>query len=134
MGMSEYKRIEKCIAGYIARNYKQAAEIGVGENPDAALLIREQGVAVFCTDIRPVPRVPGLTICRDDVFSPNLSLYRGCDLVYSIRPAEEMVPALISLARKINCDLLVYHLGFECYGAGGERIDCGVVLHKYHSV
>jgi hypothetical protein len=134
MGMSEYKRIEKCIAGYIARNYKRAAEIGIGENPDAALLIRQAGVAVFCTDVKPVPRVPGLTICRDDVFSPDFPLYRGCDLVYAIRPAEEMIPAMISLAREIGCDLLVYHLGFECYGTGGERIDCGVVLHKYHSV
>ena len=36
-----------------------------------------------------------------------------------------------ALARAINCDLLVYHLGFEVYENGGERIDCGVLLHRY---
>lgn len=41
-----------------------------------------------------------------------------------------MIPPLIALAEKTGCDLLVYHLGFEIYGAGGERIDCGVTLHR----
>ena len=43
-----------------------------------------------------------------------------------------MIPPLIALAQQVNCDLLVYHLGFESYGKGGERIDCGVLLHRYH--
>ena len=42
-----------------------------------------------------------------------------------------MIPPLLMLARTINCDLIVYHLGFECYGNGGEKIDCGVLLHRY---
>jgi hypothetical protein len=52
--------------------------------------------------------------------------------MYAIRPAVEMVPALIALARRLDCDLIVYHLGFERYGNGGEIIDCGVILHRYH--
>jgi hypothetical protein len=43
-----------------------------------------------------------------------------------------MMPALIGIARAAGCDLIVYHLGFEVYEKGGERIDCGVVLHRYH--
>ena len=42
-----------------------------------------------------------------------------------------MIPPLLTLARAINSDLLVYHLGFETYANGGERIDCGVLLHRY---
>ena len=49
----------------------------------------------------------------DDVFSPEFSLYEGADVIYAIRPAIEMVPPLLALARAINSDLLVYHLGFE---------------------
>jgi hypothetical protein len=44
-----------------------------------------------------------------------------------------MIPPLISLARAAGADLVVYHLGFETYGDGGEKIDCGVVLHRYVS-
>jgi hypothetical protein len=58
-------------------------------------------------------------------------LYEGADVIYAIRPAIEMVPPLLALAQEINSDLLVYHLGFELYENGGERIDCGVLLHRY---
>lgn len=130
--MAGLKRIERCIAEYIIGNYGNVAEVGVGENPDAALLIRDAGIPVFCTDFRNLPPVPGLKIVKDDIFSPDLPLYNGVDLIYSIRPHEEMIPPLIRLAKEVDCDLLVYHLGFECCGDGGELIECGVVLHRYH--
>lgn len=127
--MGRHKHIERCIGEYIARNYRKVAEIGVGRNFGAAAIIRDAGRSIFCTDIAPV--APGVT--RDDVFSPDLSLYRGLDLIYSIRPAEEMVQPMISIARAVDCDLLVYHLGFEGHGDGGEIVECGVVLHRYHA-
>lgn len=130
--MSGHKRIERCIADYIIGNYRNVAEVGVGGNPDAALLIRDAGIPVFCTDSRNLPPVPGLTIIQDDIFSPVISLYQGIDLIYSIRPHEEMIPSLIHLATQVDCDLLVYHLGFECCGDGGELVECGVVLHCYY--
>ncbi len=130
--MSEYKRIERCIGEYIARNYRRAAEVGIGENITAAEILLAAGVPVLGTDIR-VPDLPGLVrIERDDIFCPRLELYRNAEVIYAIRPPIELVPPLIALARKINCDLLVYHLGFECYRDGGKIIDCGVHLHLYH--
>ena len=57
----------------------------------------------------------------------------GADLVLAIRPGVEMVPPLIALARRCDCDLLVYHLGDEVYLDGGERIPIeGAILHRYH--
>jgi hypothetical protein len=73
----------------------------------------------------------GLTFRVDDVFSPESGLYAGAEVIYAIRPAVEMIPPLLALARAVNSDLLVYHLGFEMYANGGERIDCGVMLHRY---
>ena len=68
----------------------------------------------------------------DDCVEPQLSLYEHADLIYAIRPGVEIVPALIRLARQANADLLVYHLGFEVYMDGGERIPVGdVLLHRY---
>ncbi|MEM2124408.1 MAG: UPF0146 family protein [Methanolinea sp.] len=127
-----YKRIESLIASHIAKNYRRVAEVGVGENVACARLLARAGLDVFCTDIRPGPPDGGIPFFRDDVFSPSVSLYRDRDLIYSIRPHEEMVPPLIALAREVDCDLLVYHLGFEGYGRGGELVDCGVILHRYH--
>ena len=129
--MGDYKHIERQIGEYIAAHYRSVVEVGVGRNFDAAWVISDAGVTILCTDIKTPGMNPGVPFAEDDLYSPDLSLYRGADLIYSIRPAVEMVPPLIDLAKTIGCDLLVYHLGFETYGDGGETIDCGVILHRY---
>jgi len=131
--MGPYKRIERLIGDYIKEKYRHAVEIGVGENLVAARILRDAGVSIRCTDIRPVPSEPGIPVARDDIFSPRETLYTGADLLYAIRPGVEMVPPLIALAERTGADLLVYHLGNEIYGAGGDLVDCGVILHRYYS-
>jgi len=130
--MAGLKHIERSIASYISKHYRNVAEIGGGRNPETALALRDRGVRVFCTDIRPVPAIPGVDVVHDDIFAPDVALYRDLDLIYSLRPHEEMMPALLALAREVDCDLLVYHLGFEGFRDGGELLDCGVVLHRYY--
>ena len=130
--MGGYKHIEKSIGTYIAAHYQDAVEAGVGENIDAAQILSDAGVRVRAIDVRALVHPDWLCFSADNIFEPDLSKYAGADVIYAIRPAEEMVPPLIVLAQRVNCDLLVYHLGFESYGNGGERIDCGVLLHRYH--
>ena len=129
--MSPYKHIERLIGEYIAARYHRVVEVGIGSAPEAARVITAAGGIVTATDIRPA--ADGIRVIRDDIFSPDESLYRGADLLYAIRPGVEMVPPLVALARRVNADLLVYHLGNEIYGDGGTLVDCGVVLHRYHT-
>jgi uncharacterized protein len=129
--MDGYKHVETCVGNYIAGNYSHAVEVGIGKNTVAAEILSDCGVLLCSTDIKDLQVPPALTFTADDVFSPDISLYLGTDVIYAIRPAIEMIPPLIMLAERVNCDLLVYHLGFECYGNGGEKIDCGVILHRY---
>lgn len=131
--MAGYKHIERCIGRHIAENYSDPVEIGIGSNRTAACLIRDAGIPVRCTDIHPVPPLEGIHFLQDDVFEPALPFYRGADVIYSIRPAGEMIPPMIALAQLLACDLLVYHLGFEVYADGGDIIDCGVLLHRYYT-
>jgi len=130
--MTGYKHIEHCCGVYIASNYKSPVEIGIGNNTDAAIVIHEAGYLIRATDIRACTPPSWLSFIRDDIFAPNLDFYTGTDVLYSVRPAEEMVPPMNDLARTLNCDLVVYHLGFEGYGDGGEVVQCGVPLHIYH--
>jgi uncharacterized UPF0146 family protein len=130
--MDSYKHIETCVGRFISENYTSAVEVGVGHNPGAALLIHKAGIPVRCTDIHRKDPLPGIVFTTDDIFDPDLSVYAGTGVIYAIRPAEEMIPPLIPLAKKIDCDLIVYHLGFESWGDGGEKIDCGVILHRYY--
>ena len=131
--MGSYKHIETCIGEYIADHYTDTVEVGIGKNMHAARILLDAGVRVRCTDIREMSIPDSLGFTVDDIFVPEISLYEGADVIYAIRPAIEMIPALIEIARTINCDLIVYHLGFELYGNGGEIIDCGVLLHRYHA-
>ena len=130
--MSDYKHIETCIGKYIASNYTRAIEVGIGRNEDAAKIVSSAGALVCCTDVKAIGISDTLPFFLDDIFSPDDSLYTGAEVIYAIRPGPEMIPPLIELARRINADLIVYHLGFESYGNGGEIIDCGVLLHQYH--
>jgi len=129
--MGFYKHIENCVGRYIAGHYASPVEVGIGKNPDAAEVIRAAGIPVRCTDVKDLVLPEGLLFRIDDVFEPDLSFYQEADVIYAIRPAVEMVPSLIALAGRVGCDLLVYHMGFEVYENGGERIDCGVLLHRY---
>jgi len=129
--MGSYKHIETCIGEYIAKHYTNTVEVGIGKNTEAARILLDAGARVRCTDIKDSAVPEWLCFTIDDVFSPNICLYKGADVIYAIRPAIEMIPPLLTLARTINCDLIVYHLGFESYGNGGEKIDCGVLLHRY---
>ena len=131
--MRPYKHIEKEIAAYIFERYRDIVEIGIGTNDEVAALCAGHGCRVRATDVVPRSPDPRIRFFQDDIFSPAISLYEGCDLVYAIRPGIEMVPALISLAGILDCDCLVYHLGRELYLDGGEIIECGVVLHRYLS-
>lgn len=132
--MAGYKHIERCVGTYIAGHYHRPVEIGIGNNGDAAAIIRNTGIPVRCTDIHPIIPPDGVVFARDDIFFPDPAVYAGADVLYSLRPAEEMIPPMILLAQNLNCDLVVYHLGFESFGDGGEIIDCGVILHRYYKV
>ena len=131
--MESYKHIENSIGGYIAGHYFRAVEVGIGRNTRAAEIISRAGVLLRTTDVKEFGHPEAMNFVQNDVFEPDLPLYREADVIYSVRPAIEMVPPMIDLARAVNCDLVVYHLGFELYGSGGERIDTeGIVLHRYH--
>ena len=130
--MGDYKHIETCIGKYIASHYTRAIEIGIGRNEEAAKIVSSTGALIRCTDLKALEISCGLPFSQDDICSPNNSLYTGAEVIYAIRPAPEMIPPLIRLAEKINADLIVYHLGFESYEKGGEIINCGVLLHRYH--
>lgn len=122
--------IETAVGRYIAENYRSAVEVGFGGKTTAAEIVQAAGIPVLCTDVHAYPDGPVPAVV-DDCVEPTVSLY-CVDVIYAIRPGTEIVPALIELASRVNADLIVYHLGFELYENGGERIVTdGVMLHRY---
>ena len=95
------------LAGYIARNYRgKVVEVGVGYYSDVAGLLVAQGLQVILTD-REERLVAGLKVEKDDIFSPRLELYRGAEMIYSIRPPLEMQLAMGVVAKEVGADVLI---------------------------
>ncbi|WP_292736501.1 UPF0146 family protein [Methanocalculus sp.] len=113
--------------------YRRCVEVGYGGNLVAASIIQHMGGSVLCIDRKIFSGEGQIRTAVDDITHPDMKLYRGSDCIYAIRPGIEMMPDLIDLATTVASDLLIYHLGCELYHNGGERIDCGVILHRYHS-
>lgn len=131
--MKNHKGIEECIYRHLKKyplNIK-IIEIGIGKNWYIAEKIKFDGFDIKASDIKDALPDNDIPFITDDIFEPQLDFYNDADLIYSIRPGIEMLPALISLAEKTGAELLVYHLGYEIYKNGGEIIDCGVILHRY---
>jgi uncharacterized UPF0146 family protein len=105
------RRIEG-LADFIAGRYNNTAEIGIGHFPDVAFALLNRGISVFATDIRTF-QYHGLHTVVDDITLPDLSLYDGIDLLYSMRPPPEIVTYMERLANKISADLIIKPLSDE---------------------
>lgn len=97
---------------YIAGVYLSAAEIGIGHFPDVGLALRKRGLRIVATDIHSF-QYDGIEVYVDTILEPNLSLYSGVEVIYSIRPPIELVPYMKRLARMICADVIIKPLSSE---------------------
>jgi uncharacterized UPF0146 family protein len=111
------------MAEYIGGRYARCAEIGIGHFPDLALALVAKGVEVFATDILPFA-YEGLTVVIDDITAPDISLFYGIDLIYSMKPPPELVFYMERLAAGLSADLIVKPLSAEFIG-GREAVRHG---------
>ncbi len=112
----------KRLVDYIAGRYSFGAEIGIGHFPDVALALAERGLRVFATDIKPFLH-DGVKVVVDNITQPDVSLYTGVSLIYSLRPPLELVPYMRRLAKVIAADLVIKPLASEY--PGGQLISGG---------
>jgi len=100
------------LAEYILENYTgKMVEIGVGSRPEVALLLKDKA-DVTVTDINE-QAYAGLRFCRDDIFAPDMGIYKNASLIYSIRPPIDMQEAIAKTAREVGADLLIRPFGNE---------------------
>ncbi len=104
-------RGHKDLAEYIARHYNgKVIEVGIGKHPEVALLLKDY-VNVIGTDI--VGQDVDVPFVKDDIFKPELQIYEGASLLYSIRAPPEMQHAIASVAKQVRADVIIRPLGSE---------------------
>ena len=86
------------------------AEVGVGKfSLISDILQNEDNITLIRTDIRPADA----SVIADDITNPDLNLYEGADMIYSIRPPSELQPHLVNLAEKVGSQLVIKPLTNE---------------------
>ncbi len=100
------------IAEYILKNYRnRVVEIGVGCLPHVALLLKDK-LDVVVTDVNE-QNYSGVRFYRDDIFAPDIGIYKSASLLYSIRPPIDLQEAMAKTAKEVGADLLIRPFGNE---------------------
>jgi uncharacterized UPF0146 family protein len=100
------------IAEYIIHNYRnKVVEVGVGNLPQVALLFQDK-LDVVVTDINP-QKFNAVKFCVDDIFKPDIGIYRNASLIYSIRPPIDIQDAIAKTAKEVGSDLIIRPFGNE---------------------
>ncbi len=100
------------IAEYILKNYlNKVVEVGVGCLPQVSLLLKNK-LDVVVTDVLG-KKYYGVKFCRDDIFAPDIGIYRNASLLYSIRPPIDLQDAMAKVAKEVGADLLIRPFGNE---------------------
>ncbi|AIJ06054.1 hypothetical protein JH146_1212 [Methanocaldococcus bathoardescens] len=91
-------------------NCKKIAEVGIGFKFDVAKeLSRYFDLIVIDINERAVEKAKlfGLKAYKDDLFNPNIDLYKDVNLIYSIRPPRDLQPYILDLSKEINANLII---------------------------
>jgi len=103
----------KDFSEYIIANYKDASlivEVGVGGFPLVALTLKEHlNMDIIMTDIKPYHD----EVVVDDITNPDLDIYCGATLIYSIRPPEELQSHIKKVAEFVGADLIIKPLSTD---------------------
>jgi len=100
------------IAEYIINHYKnKVVEVGVGSLPHVAILLKDK-LDVIVTDVNE-PKYAGVRFCIDDIFNPDMGIYRNASLIYSIRPPIDIQDAIAKTAKEVGSDLIIRPFGNE---------------------
>jgi len=105
-----WKDFGEYIISEVGEENVTVAEIAVGRFRQVAdMLDAKENITLIRTDISPADE----SIIRDDITDPDLELFKGTDIIYSIRPPSELQPYLVDLARKVNSQLIIKPLTGE---------------------
>lgn len=111
-----HERVAEVLREFIKNNYsRMIVEVGCGRFSAIAVALRPC-FKVAATDILETDAVDcrlAPIYVKDDVTGPDLRLYRGANLIYSIRPPLEIQPSILDLSERIGADALIKPFGSE---------------------
>lgn len=94
-------------------------EIGVGKFQGVSNYLKDkENVELIMVDIDPAND----KIIKDDIFKPNLEIYKNADILFSIRPPFEIQEAIMNLRDYLDCFLLIKPLFNEDLNINNKKM------------
>jgi len=82
----------------------KVVELAVGRFQGVSNYLKEkENVELIMTDISPANE----KIMKDDLFNPNMEIYKDTDILFSIRPPFELQNAILNIQKKLDCTLII---------------------------
>lgn len=79
-------------------------EIGAGKFQTISKNLSEnENIEIIMTDIDPANE----NIIKDDVFNPNMNIYKDADILFSIRPPAELQEAIMKIRDDVDATLII---------------------------
>ena len=79
-------------------------EIGAGKFQTISKYLSEnENIDIIMTDINPANE----NIIKDDVFNPNMNIYKDADILFSIRPPAELQEAIMKIRDDVDATLII---------------------------
>ena len=79
-------------------------EIGAGKFQTISKNLSEnENIDIIMTDIDPANEY----IIKDDVFNPNMNIYKDADILFSIRPPAELQEAIMKIRDEVDATLII---------------------------
>ena len=79
-------------------------EIGAGKFQTISKNLSEnENIDIIMTDIDPANE----NIIKDDVFNPNMNIYKDTDILFSIRPPAELQEAIMKIRDEVDATLII---------------------------
>lgn len=79
-------------------------EIGAGKFQTISKNLSEnENIDIIMTDIDPANE----NIIKDDVFNPNMDIYKDADILFSIRPPAELQEAIMKIRDEVDATLII---------------------------
>ncbi len=91
--------------------FETLIEVGIGTRPEIAAYLSEQGRTVRATDIHPRTVPAGVEFVRDDITTPDQSLYATAEMIYARRLPPELHQAACQVARTVETRVCFTTLG-----------------------
>ncbi|WP_158058075.1 UPF0146 family protein [Halorussus halophilus] len=101
--------------------FETLVEVGIGNRPDVARALADDGKIVTATDVHQREVPPGVEFAEDDAFDPDLAVYRIADAIYALNVPPELHRPLLDIAEQVDAALLFTTLGGDQPAISVER-------------